>query len=807
MMIIANSLTELLQKRLRPAALIFFIAFALMCGACLAESNQIILKNEQCAIGFDGKTGALAGIENLVLKDQVLKAGPPVSSPFRLHADFDSEWLLDTDPEKEAKVHIGPGDFNLSGVRSGKTKNAQWIELKYLGQGFECKLKVSLADGTGDSEWALSVQNVGKQPRSVIIDFPRLDSVQLGAPDSKNMQTVMEQAGFVDEAWKSKGNVYGRWTMQWHTTYDPASHSALGFIVQDPKVLNKFFRFVKPTITVRYFPSQVIQSGESIKLPPVKLFIYEGDYHRTAREYAKWYEKAFKPVKPPKWFANCDGITGMHFKKGESGDKPDYPYQYVLDNFRDLPSAHMMAPTDNTEYAFWTRGSMLYGAHTDGDDYFREDLGGAEAMRDAVTELHKLGIYTSLYIEGYIVSMKSDLAKQGKAHKWSVMHRDGSIEGNYTSKGFYHMCPGCVEWQDHLVSVVTRVLRETGSDAVRLDSFGFYFLPCYNPAHHHASPFDYNKWMQQLLSKVRKAALEVNPNVGLTTEGPADFFGRYFPGSLTQVYPRDISLMRIAVPTYRPVAYSGAGPVWTSISGFLGTGDCTPSNKETPDFHWICVQSTIHDAFMWGDVADEDPKVSDPEIVTRRFIGKDCDVITAVRPECKDARWPWPNAGDLSDKRGAYQIRIPFSGKAPAQIAVCDIEKLEWTRMRSYIQENEIVVPMESNWIAVVVPRGQAQVVGFDPLPEVSPGGSVTIRPMRLAGQGKSDRVEVWAPGLVVGNEGKSSANMKIGDEIEVFVPAGTYPGWYRIQVKGTGIMGVRRLLHVVPRKEVSQDK
>ena len=81
-------------------------------------------------------------------------------------------------------------------------------------------------------------------------------------------------------------------------------------------------------------------------------------------------------------------------------------------------------------------------------------------------------------------------------------------------------------------------MRETGADGVRLDSLGFCFLPCCNPAHGHATPFGCNEWMKQLLAKVRDAALAVNPDAMLTTEGPVDWHGQWFHGALTQVYPR-----------------------------------------------------------------------------------------------------------------------------------------------------------------------------------------------------------------------------------------------------------------------------
>ena len=178
------------------------------------------------------------------------------------------------------------------------------------------------------------------------------------------------------------------------------------------------------------------------------------------------------------------------------------------------------------------------------------------------------------------------------------------------------MCPGCEEWQDHLAGVVARLLRETGADGIRLDSLGFYYLPCYNPAHGHASPFDYNEWIKQLLAKVRAAAIAVKPDVLLLTEGSADWFGPWFHGALTAV-PAGPAPMRLAVSPFRNYV------CLRRIMGFLvglyrrrlrgptparwtGTG---PARGSPPGRRW------------YGDVRDDGP-LCGPEIVARCFEGE-----------------------------------------------------------------------------------------------------------------------------------------------------------------------------------------
>ncbi|UCH35474.1 MAG: hypothetical protein JSV65_03745, partial [Armatimonadota bacterium] len=504
-----------------------------------------MLQNKQCRIEFDTATGALRRIVNREAADECLKSPRSNTIPFRIYADFTKEYELGDDPAAISRSVIQPGSCQLREL----TRYKNTLGLCYAGDGLEAWLRVTLPRGTGVSDWSLRVTNRGTDPRDVMVSFPCLDGVRLGPEGATNLATAMNQAGAITPAWAHSGGVVGNGgqvSMQWHSIWDPESRSALGLIMMDPDAQPKMLVLSEPSVEVRHFPPRTLAPGESMELPAARILVYRGDWRPAARAYRKWFSRAYKLVKPPAWFRTSNGCEGRHFKKGGPGVTPDHGGQFCLDTFAQLPAAHLRVPIDNLEYAFYSRGSMLHGVHTDGDNVVREDMGGAAAMRNGIAALHHLGLHATLYIEGYIVHKESELAKSGKAERWSVMRRDGGITGNYTSQGFYHMCPGCVEWQDHLAHTVERLLRETGADGVRLDSLGFYFLPCYNPAHEHDTPFGYNDWMKQLLSKVRRAALSANPNALLTTEAPVDWYGQWFHGALTQVYPRDLPPMRLA---------------------------------------------------------------------------------------------------------------------------------------------------------------------------------------------------------------------------------------------------------------------
>jgi len=773
-----------------------------------AAAGEVGVRNEFCAIEFAPDTGALNGILNVPLADQILKDQSSPATPFRIHADFPNEWVIDAVPEKAAQVHLGPEGLQLTAAHNQKTPSGECCELTYAGGGFECRLQIALEAASGDSTWTLSVKNVGQTPRMTQIEFPRLNGVQLGAKGSRNLETVLDQAGYIADAWTIAGGIYGtgdgnggRWSMQWHSMFDAASRSAIGIAVMDPDIRNKKLVMARPSLSIQYFPPQTLGPGETLVMPPLRVLVYQGDWKQTARAYAGWFAKAFRHATPPQWFLESDSWEGQWLSK-----KSEQPPVFLgawpgsggaelmmrLDGFRDLPAAVIAKPFDNTEYAYWERSAMLHNHCIGGDYLVREDLGGAEAMREAFDGVRKLGLHSTLYLNAYIIHESSDLAKTGSAQRWSMMHHDRTVRGRYTDFGFHHPCPGCVEWQDYLAATIGRLLKETGADGIRLDSVGYYNHPCYNPEHHHRSPFDYNEWIGQMLSKVRTAALAANPDALLTTEGVIDFYSQWFHGGLTQVYPRDLPPMRLALgPHYRALAYAPIGPVWGSISGLAGGG-----RMPGAEGNWRSASAAVHDTLTSGDVADDAPETTDPEIIARQFTSPRCEAVVAVRPTCKEPLWPLMQG--LSSQRAHYEVRIPAGTTPPKKIATCDVETLHWESSEPVIRDGKIVIATESNWLLAIIPHGDERVVVFDPLPETRPGGEFTVKPMALTGDGSAATVEVWAPGLQVGQAGEPQAEMRVGESVIVRVPNDAPPGWYQMRIEGENTLGIKRMLHVV---------
>ncbi len=419
-------------------------------------------------------------------------------------------------------------------------------------------------------------------------------------------------------------------------------------------------------------------------------------------------------------------------------------------------------------------------------------MGGPEALREGIAGDHRLGLHATLYIEGYIVHEESDLVKFGDGKRWAIMRKDGTVTGPYTKQGFYHMCPGCTEWQHHLAKMVARLLRETDADGIRLDSLGFYYWPCYNPAHHHDTPFGYNEWIKTLLARVRGAAIAVKPDVLLLTEGAADWFGQWFHGALTARCPRDLSPMRLAVGPFRPYVYA-SGALWGSLAGFPG-GGCSGSDVATMDWNWLCARFPVHEALVWGDVADDDPVASDPQIVTRRFEGKGFWAIVAARPASEAAIWL--RGTEISKEHAPYTLTVSGLAAQVEDAVLCDVETLAWSPLPLERQGNDVHLKLRTNWALVILrrPDGPA-VVTFDPIPAMKRGSSTMLRLKALSEHAHgtpSLRCNVAAPGLAI-----EPSEIDVPGEATIAVPANALPGNYAISVSSKNLLGAKRFLVV----------
>ena len=811
------------------------------------DSGVVTIENGSAAFSFDRGSGALVSVRNRVTGNEYLQGTAERGNVFAVYYDFTSEFEI-TGAEREsphaATLAAAISDSVFSPFQAGTPRFARGGsgDARTLTVEYDCgdrsaplraRVGVSLGPDADSSTWSLALTNTGAAPVTCMCSFPLLSGLRLGSGDG-NLMVVNDQAGYVLPLWAHSGGTYGNaryMSMQWGCVFDERSRDAFGFIVRDPDIRNKQIRYLEPSIEVSFFPPFSIPPGETVTFPEVEIMVYTGDWKRAAQRYRHWFSRNVGSVRHADWARRIDGHGAGWFEKRGQPHPDGYPHvMFPLDRFEDLPELYHAVPVDCQEYAFHCSRSqpaeitgkrMLW---TDADNVIRGDLGGAPALREGIRRIHELGYHFTFYVEGYLCPGDAEIVRRQGAREWAVMNRDGSNFGAYTREGenlgcgLLHLCTGCAEWQDHLARTAARLVRETGADGVRLDSLGFYGFPCYHPGHRHESPFDYNRWLQQMLQKVAAAVRKENPDCLLTTEGGADFFGRHFDGALTQQFiprrvavSRDVSPMRIAVPEYLVLWHVTSGPVAASLSGYPGGSASTISTTERfmeLDRKWRCARYPVADVIRWGDAMHDNPTADRPDVTCRRFSAGNIDVIVGARPRF---RGDWEEGTDPADsiRRGvamnaevdlmrdrvSCRVTVETPGRRPVSAVLFDVERQSVTEVDVFADDRTATFEVDCNWFMAVLGYGESAPVAVMDLPARRPRGAVAAGTVSLLGGAapQSCTGMLSAPSL----GWRAPRQVTVPGTFELAIPETAASGFHRIQLVSADFLGCERFLEV----------
>ena len=761
---------------------------------------MIRIENEFVSLGFCEKTGRL---ESLVAKAAHKEFIKSPSLPFEVYSDFIRPYCFKDHmnpcaPEDVAAGTYSADSFALSSCGCG-TKLV-WKDKA----GVEAALSVSLQGE--EVTLSLTLTNTGREDAVLMPMFPYFGSLDLKAPEAKML--VMNNSGLVDDIWSVHGGPYGNahfHSAQFGCFFE--GEACMGYYVKDETFGAKDFRYFEPSFAINYFPEKTLAPGETLALPETVLLIYGGSWKRTAVAYGDWFRAEFNPPSPPAWIRETDAYNGVWAeKKGAPNQEKGNP-ELGMDTFDDLWEKYVELPINMFEYAYYCEGSahpmlapkdLHFTAgkpHTDGWNIPRADLGGMEALKRGVERIHKMGRRVSLYIEGLILPYNSVLYENKPGSKdWLLMNPDGTNNGPYTDYNFDHMCPGSEGWQDHVVEMATRLVREADVDGIRLDSYSFYFWPCYNPAHHHDSPFDHNKWMMEMFEKVSKALRAIKPDILLSTESPVDYNFLYFNHSLNQYFhdelyklTNDTAPLRVAFPDYQVVQWNGGAvaQAMALMPDGYGRRYDIPADL-TMSENLQCLRAAVRDTYVYGDVSSPNPTVLSGEGSEARVIrGEDEDLIFIARPtrsmEYVDSYRQLMIP--LLPGKEKTTVSLPLNYR-PAEALCYGIEKKSLSSIPFVYDGAAVKLTVESNFCAVVLRKKKKEAIALLEAPEaVKAGDTVSLR---LTGACLCGVKEATLE--INGLDGFESVPVSLSGETRVTIPGDAYPGRYIFTVTGEGM-------------------
>ncbi len=253
---------------------------------------------------------------------------------------------------------------------------------------------------------------------------------------------------------------------------------------------------------------EVVHGGHSV------LKLFRGDWRLCAEYYRRWSESVwYEAHERPQWIDRMTGWQRVIMK---------HQYGEIFFRYADLVDVFKngMKYGINTLLVFgWWKGCF--------DNHYPEyeidpELGGEEALKVAIEEIHALGGHVHLYTNGNLIDKATDFYRR-HADDCAALDIDGnpyeehyrfSNEGTllraHGYKSFVTACSGTELWREQLLAV-GRYKLSLGADSIFYDQFAANFRMCFNSKHLHGKRIDrdaYCKW--QNMKAIRAILPEEN---------------------------------------------------------------------------------------------------------------------------------------------------------------------------------------------------------------------------------------------------------------------------------------------------------
>ena len=297
-----------------------------------------------------------------------------------------------------------------------------------------------------------------------------------------------------------------------------------------------------------------LESREVKQLATIAIgLIHDNDWHAAVDYYTRYHRPNWEFPEIPNWLreagavysAKNAGAGGCYMLLPEVTD-----LRGRIGNFVSLPILLKEAQAMGTNVVFVSdyydkadiRGERitpvsLYGAVAShywnkGDYIPREDLGGAEAFKRGIKNLHDAGGKIIVYVEPYVTLYFSNIGRE-KGELWAARNPDGSLDMSYPYN--YTMCSALSEWRKYICDVCIRLVQEYDVDGIFLDSMGWQWNHNYMTLadNHVYSLKEYNDGFLAMTAEVRQVIKEIKPDAVVLSETGGGPLVRYNDGGWT----------------------------------------------------------------------------------------------------------------------------------------------------------------------------------------------------------------------------------------------------------------------------------
>jgi alpha-galactosidase len=247
-------------------------------------------------------------------------------------------------------------------------------------------------------------------------------------------------------------------------------------------------------------PEQTLQPGDIYSTPVSFLSVFHGDYYEPLRMYS-----------------DALGAQGWKIPKPNSADYEANWCGWGYDlNFT---PAQMLGTIPKLQELGLKWTTLDAGWFNNRGDWMPRDGLGVDGIKKIVDAFHSAGLRITLWWIPIVVEdgqgidvldnrpyKLSDVVT--KHPDWLMLDKDGKHARMTT--GMAGLCPAVPQVQEYYRELTKRFVSDWGFDGHKLD-FAFTVPPCYNPEHHHKSPYDSTQAMGEIYKIIFETTRALKP--------------------------------------------------------------------------------------------------------------------------------------------------------------------------------------------------------------------------------------------------------------------------------------------------------
>ena len=242
---------------------------------------------------------------------------------------------------------------------------------------------------------------------------------------------------------------------------------------------------------VSHFPAA--KNGEKLNYGECVLSLMEGGWKSGADFYKLWANNLCKCEPAPDWVQNMTGWQRIILK--HQFGRIFFKYKDLVDVWKNGKKYGL----DTLLVFGWWRGCFDNGYPNYEPD---DELGGAEALKEAIAEIQRLGGRVILYNNGVLLDVTTDYYKNvgqyiekknidGTSYREYYSFADyGMMLRTFGYKSFSSACHATEEWKAKLIENA-KIKIDFGPDSIFFDQLGGH-LPrlCFDSTHKHGNRID-----------------------------------------------------------------------------------------------------------------------------------------------------------------------------------------------------------------------------------------------------------------------------------------------------------------------------